>query len=95
MNSNIQSLAEQAGDFYREKSYMFPAPVVDPIPGEFLEKFAELLVKECMSFCDETSEAYLKHRKRVYDFNEKNILAEGESVADALKGKMKQHFGIK
>ena len=57
-------------------------------------KFAELIVRECMSFCDETRSAYLKHRKASDDFTDKNIYAEGEAASDTIKYKMKQHFGV-
>ena len=58
------------------------------------EKFAELIVKECMSMCDETQANYLKHRKATIDFDEKNIFAEGEAASDVIKYKMKKHFGV-
>jgi len=58
------------------------------------DKFAELIVKECMSMCDETQANYLKHRKATIDFDEKNIFAEGEAASHVIKYKMKKHFGI-
>lgn len=59
-----------------------------------MDKFAELIVRECMSMCDETQANYLKHRKATIDFDEKNIFAEGEAASDVIKHKMKKHFGI-
>jgi len=58
------------------------------------EKFAELIVKECMSMSDDLKAQYLGHRKGTMDFDEKNIYAEGEAVCDTLKYKMKKHFGV-
>jgi hypothetical protein len=58
------------------------------------EKFAELIVRECISMCDNVSADYLKHRKGAFDFQDKNIYAEGEAACDVLKYKMKKHFGV-
>jgi hypothetical protein len=59
-----------------------------------LEKFAELIVKECMTMSDELKAQYLTSRKSTMDFDEKNIYAEGEAACDVLKYKMKKHFGV-
>jgi hypothetical protein len=59
-----------------------------------LEKFAELIVRECMAMCDTVSADYLKHRKAADDFRDKNIYAEGEAACDILRYKMKKHFGV-
>ena len=58
------------------------------------EKFAELIVAECMEMCNNVSADYLKHRKAAYDFQDKNIYAEGEAACDIIKYKMKKHFGV-
>ena len=58
------------------------------------EKFAELIVKECMTMSDELKAQYLTSRKSTMDFDEKNIYAEGEAACDVLKYKMKKHFGV-
>ena len=60
----------------------------------FHRKFAELIVGECMTMCDETRADYLKHRKAADDFTDKNIYAEGEAASDVIKYKMKKHFGV-
>ena len=84
VNPNIRELAERSGCSIDRLGF-----------GEgHLEKFAELIVKECMSFCDETRSAYLKHRKASDDFTDKNIYAEGEAASDTIKYKMKKHFGV-
>ena len=59
-----------------------------------IEKFAELIVRECMTMCDETRADYFKHRKAADDFTDKNIYAEGEAASDIIKYKMKKHFGV-
>ena len=67
---------------------------VNSIHADELRKFAELIVRECMLFCDETRSDYLKHRKASDDFTDKNIYAEGEAASDTIKYKMKKHFGV-
>ena len=64
------------------------------VPIGFAEKFAELIVRECMKTCDETQAAYLKYRKESDDFQDKNIYAEGEAACDIIKYKLKKQFGV-
>jgi hypothetical protein len=64
------------------------------VPIGFAEKFAELIVQECMTMCDTVSTDYLKHRKGAFDFQDKNIYAEGEAACDIIKYKMKKQFGV-
>lgn len=59
-----------------------------------VKKFAELIVAECISMCDNVSADYLKHRKGASDFQDKNIYAEGEAACDIIKYKMKKRFGV-
>jgi len=60
----------------------------------YMQNFAELIIKECMSLCDETQANYLKRSEATMDFDEKNIFAEGEAVSGIIKYKMKKHFGV-
>jgi hypothetical protein len=55
------------------------------------EKFAELIVAECMTMCDDLKTQYFKSRRFTTDFDEKNIYAEGE---DIIKYKLKKQFGV-
>jgi hypothetical protein len=94
MNERIEKLAEQAG-------IQFPNNLVEGVngpgvvsPKDKLAKFAELIVEECMTMCDTVSADYLKHRKGAFDFQDKNIYAEGEAACDIIKYKMKKHFGV-
>lgn len=98
MNVRINELYKQAHIEHRQEYF---SSVVDPtitsvyVTRQFnYELFAELIVKECMSMCDETQANYLKHRKATIDFDEKNIFAEGEAASDVIKYKMKKHFGV-
>lgn len=59
-----------------------------------VEGFAKLIIKECMKLSDELKAEYLKDRMVTTDFDDKAILAEGETACDMLRSKMKDHFGI-
>lgn len=59
-----------------------------------IKKFAELIVRECMSMCDEQRAHYFGHRMASDDFIDKNMYAEGEAACDILHYKMKTHFGV-
>jgi hypothetical protein len=82
MNERIKELMKQSMVEYQFDMRFSP------------EKFAELIVEECMTMCDTVSADYLKHRKGAFDFQDKNIYAEGEAACDIIKYKMKKHFGV-
>ena len=90
MNERIEKLAEQAvlqaNEVFDQKGKDYSRIV--------MEKFAELIVQECMEMCDTVSADYLKHRKGAFDFQDKHIYAEGEAACDIIKYKMKKHFGV-
>ena len=89
MNERIRELInqmDQAGLPYGDNAMT--------VTDRDLEYFAELIVEECMTMCDTVSADYLKHRKGAFDFQDKNIYAEGEAACDIIKYKMKKHFGV-
>jgi hypothetical protein len=86
MNERIRELAVEAGPNIVKE--------FDQEDIDFCVKFAELIVKECMTMSDELKAQYLTSRKSTMDFDEKNIYAEGEAACDVLKYKMKKHFGV-
>lgn len=91
MNEQLKQFATQAWNYANKNSQEG-----DGLFGNLqLSKFAELIVKECMTMCDETQADYFKHRKAADDFTDKNIYAEGEAASDIIKYKMKKHFGVK
>jgi hypothetical protein len=93
MNERIKELEKQAWEFV-DKTWNW-ANANNPSQATlFKTKFAELIVRECMSMCDDVSNDYLKNRKAAFDFQDKNIYAEGEAACDILKFKMKTHFGV-
>jgi hypothetical protein len=103
MNEQIEKLALRAGEYVNS---VYIPPVRSKTPDkiwedghvdwhtQFNQKFAELIVEECMTMCDTVSADYLKHRKGAFDFQDKNIYAEGEAACDILKFKMKTYFGV-
>jgi hypothetical protein len=92
MNKLIQELAEQAGFYVAGGKIYIPSTSEEITTCQ--KKFAELIVKECMTMSDELKAQYLTSRKSTMDFDEKNIYAEGEAACDVLKYKMKKHFGV-
>ena len=95
MNERIRELAEQIVCFEQDMDgSMEPNEDGQWIRVDELEKFAELIVAECMKTCDETQAAYLKYRKESDDFQDKNIYAEGAAVCDIIKYKLKKQFGV-
>ena len=54
MNERIRELAEQAG--YKPLS---PPTFADELNEIFMQKFAELIVKECLGICKEKEQANL------------------------------------
>jgi len=63
-------------------------------PPEYVEKFTELIIKECASLCEDLSFQYERYRMEETDFGMKNIYAEGQAACDVIQHKMKKHFGI-
>jgi hypothetical protein len=97
MNELIKELVKKAGGRLSTHTLTsYPAQRRESIElwDKNIEKFAELIVKECMSMCDELKVEYFNHRKNTMDFDEKHIYAEGESACFNLRFKMKKHFGV-
>ena len=59
------------------------------------KRFAELVVQECASLCNNMEEEYLKDQKNEYDFDAKHIYAEGGVACSKLKTQIKNKFGMK
>jgi hypothetical protein len=90
MNDRIRELIREAESTTNEGIGFEGQEYLDML----MERFAELIVKECMTMSDELKAQYLTSRKSTMDFDEKNIYAEGEAACDVLKYKMKKHFGV-
>jgi hypothetical protein len=99
MNERIKELALQARNYALDEKRIYERihnteQCMEEYREVYNKKFAELIVEECMTMCDTVSADYLKHRKGAFDFQDKNIYAEGEAACDIIKYKMKQHFGV-
>jgi hypothetical protein len=78
MNERIGKLAEQAFD--KENN----GTISDiKIPKEFIEKFAELIVKECVSTVENLSPGYQDYRNQIEDAFRRDCVEQ-----------IKQHFGV-
>jgi len=86
MSERIKQLMDQAGIDVEAVENLGEMPTA--------LKFAELIVRECMTMCDNVSADYFKHRKAADDFQDKNIYAEGESACDEVRYEIKKHFGV-
>ena len=80
MNERIRQLAEQAREYVADAIELgFPQDQVDDIRDE---KFAELIVRECMALCKSMDETDTRYR---YDYR--------HGVLDCVDT-IKQHFGV-
>lgn len=71
MNKRIKELYKQAFGY-------FPAPIGDPE----LEKFAELIVKECMNICKQHPSRILSNRW------------DADAVTPDIVHRFEEHFGV-
>ena len=93
MNERIKQLSKQAGDYVNET---YTGPVRSKTPGkiwedghvgwhtQFNQKFAELIVKECVKFCEHES------NDDEHDEYDMGMWVKAESIKTAIK----QHFGV-
>jgi hypothetical protein len=85
MNERIRELAEQAGLRFTQLMSNPMVPVVDGRETD-LEKFAELIVRECMDLA-------LSEQKRYAGFTHRN-LSECAVTVSNFRLLMKDHFGV-
>ena len=91
MNERIKDLHNQAIIFSHNNGGL---RISSHIPNDYMQKFAELIVKECMEMATELEAQYFNNRKEQTDPKMKKIYTEGEAACDILRFKMKQHFGV-
>jgi len=87
MNERIKELAEQAGylpDMFGVGHWDMPE----------CQKFAELIVRECINKCDAKRAEYTKLSKDADNFTDKNLWAEGEISAHRIRISIQEHFGV-
>ncbi len=97
MNERIRELAEQAG--LKVESWMTNPPKPFQILGsaEQFEKFAELIVRECVGLCDQATEENARTFYTVTETQEvaPALVAKGsQAQAEKLSRQIKQHFGV-
>lgn len=89
MNERIKELATQNGFIH---DHMSVGERNDALKK--FEKFAELIVQQCMSLCDERRAVYFGQRLASDVFIDKNMYAEGEAACEAIRYNIKRHFGV-
>jgi hypothetical protein len=84
MNERIKELAEQAVRYALDKANEGEDEDYEySFDDDFHEKFAELLVRECMRMCDTAQMGYLTHG-----------LEKEASGAISVKQYIEEHFGV-
>lgn len=85
MNNRIKELAErcESGGTWEDRTTTFDK-----------EKFAQLIIWECMSLCDEQKARYFGYRIAASDFVDKNMWAQSESACDTIRHGIQKHFGF-
>ena len=79
MNERIKQLAEQAG--------IYKLDLFDETDHWVLEKFAELIVKECAN--------YINHRTEDWDSNLRWIFNDGSGYMEVdVDSLLNEHFGV-
>lgn len=77
----------------RIREIMLEAGYAAPELAGRANKLVELLLNECISIAEQERAEYEKHRKSTFDFDEKNIYAEGEAACDSIKYRIKLRLG--
>ena len=80
MNERIRQLAEQAGAVFKQTNGLNDCPQ-DSLVGDEIEKFAELIIRECMA-CS------------IWVGKNNTNTVEPIHTAYAINQRIKQHFGV-
>jgi hypothetical protein len=104
MNERIRELALQAGEYVNS---VYTPPVRSKTPDkiwedghvdwhtQFNQKFAELIVQECMAQCEQVATAADAKSKSKFVTDDGRMLHEGMwGGAKNCSGQIKQHFGV-
>lgn len=93
MNKLIEDLLYKSGGM----TNTYSSPDVDGfiISEDQINLFVESIVNECSNIADKEALDYKNARKESWDFNEKNIYAEGEFACYSIKSKINRKFGVK
>lgn len=93
MNEQIKELISQAQKEVWGNSPYNGAPEFEGYELDH-EKFAELIIKECVGACGSVQEQFFNGRIATNDFNLKNRFAEGETACEMVKTKIEMIFGV-
>ena len=100
MNERIRELFKTIRKYKHTYNLMSNPPQVRynyTIEEQDIEKFAELIVRECVGLCDKAAE---ENKRTFYTVNETQevgpaLVAKGSQVqAEKLSQQIKQHFGV-
>ena len=95
MNERIKGLAEQAGVSTTDHGR---GPFIDDdVSLGDLERFAELIVKECTGLCDRAAEESARTFCAVTETQEMGpaLVAKGSQIqAEKLSRQIREHFGV-
>ena len=92
MNERIRELAEQAK---AESSQWLGSKPAITMTYDELEKFAELIVQECIAQCEQVATAADAKSKSKFVTDDGRMLHEGMwGGAKFCSGQIKQHFGV-
>lgn len=92
MNERIKELAEQAK---AESSQWLGSKPAITMTYDELEKFAELIVQECIAQCEQVATAADAKSKSKFVTDDGRMLHEGMwGGAKNCSGQIKQHFGV-
>lgn len=60
----------------------------------FSKRFAKLIIQDFIDICNAEKNNYSKDRQASYDWEDKNIYAEGEAACASIKHQVKQRFEV-
>jgi transcriptional regulator of nitric oxide reductase len=95
MNERIRELAKKSG-FSLDSTGIYTAKLEHLPITENMEKFAELIIKECMDQCEKIRADALVQKKSEFLTNDGKMLYEGVyGGANNCGYAIQQHFGVK
>lgn len=86
----VARLAKQAVDDTRSKMIM----AYENFESQLYQRFAELVVAECVTITEHVEKRYNTNRISTMDFDEKNRLATGEDAASKIRSDIRSLFHV-
>jgi hypothetical protein len=95
MNERIQQLAEQAGIHFGRSATLDGNNIARFVTTSDMEKFAELIVQECIAQCEQVATAADVKSKSKFVTDDGRMLHEGMwGGAKNCSGQIREHFGV-